>query len=495
VLFSSVLLVVLLATDAFSANTLFAPARNISVPGTQTQLAALVDLNHDGNLDLVIGRRYGPSFTNGEILVLLGKGDGTFRSPRQYQTGNYPAFAIADVNNDGNLDVIAIDRCPVGNSNCPPGEVEVFLGNGDGTLQAPIFSAYEQAGEAFNIAVADFDGDGKVDLAATFDFLFSLPLHDSGLAFRGNGDGTFLGWSGFEQSSPRSDLVDLVAGDFNGDGKMDLTVMHSQHGIVDILLGDGAGNFIPTSSFPTGHGRSLTTADLNGDGYLDIAVTNQASVQVHYGNGDGTFQTPIGLTTTASPDPQQVIAADFDGDGRLDLAVALGSDDQLALYLNKPNGTFQKSLFTVPGGPGKLAAGDLNHDGYPDIVTANFEVTGTDTFTSVSVFLNASATTLAPSKVSFPSRKIGTSASKTATLTNSGTKTLNIKRILISGANAGCFSQTNCCPASLASGENCSILVEFSPKGVGSRIATLTVVDDGVGSPHTLALSGTGTTP
>src|SRR6516165_1458033 len=109
VLFSSVLLVVLLATDAFSANTLFAPARNISVPGTQTQLAALVDLNHDGNLDLVIGRRYGPSFTNGEILVLLGKGDGTFRSPRQYQTGNYPAFAIADVNNDGNLDVIAID--------------------------------------------------------------------------------------------------------------------------------------------------------------------------------------------------------------------------------------------------------------------------------------------------------------------------------------------------------------------------------------------------
>lgn len=496
VLSSAVLLVVLLATNGFSANTLFVPARNISaVPGTQTQLAALVDLNHDGNLDLVIGRRYGPAFVNGEIVVLLGKGDGTFRSPKQYPVdGPVPAFAVADVNNDGNLDVVAIVSCGA----CTPvGEVEVFLGKGDGTLQAPILSVDEQAGDAFSIAAADFDGDGNVDLAATFDNASALPFVDTGLVFRGSGNGTFLNWgSGFEQASPHEDLVDLVAGDFNGDGKMDLAVLRAKKGMVDILLGDDAGNFVPTSSFHTGTGRSLTTADLNGDGNLDIAVTNGALVLVAYGNGDGTFETPIGLTTNSFKDPQQVIAADFNGDGRPDLAVALGQSDQLAIYLNQPNGTFQKSLFDVPAAPGKLAAGDLNHDGYPDIVTADGEVTATDTFTSVSVFLNASATTLAPSKVSFPSRKIGTtSASKIATLTNSGTKTLNIKRILISGANAGSFSQTNSCPASLTSGENCSILVEFSPKGVGSRIATLTVVDDGVGSPHTLALSGTGIAP
>jgi FG-GAP-like repeat len=142
---SSLLLVELLTSNGFSANTLFIPAHDISVPGVQTELAARVDLNHDGNLDLVIGRRYGPSFVNGEIVVLLGKGDGTFRSPKQYPAGKVPAFAIADVNNDGNLDVVAI-----------AGEVEVFLGNGDGTLQAPIFSAGEQGGDAFSIAAADF---------------------------------------------------------------------------------------------------------------------------------------------------------------------------------------------------------------------------------------------------------------------------------------------------------------------------------------------------
>ncbi len=78
-------------------------------------------------------------------------------------------------------------------------------------------------------------------------------------------------------------------------------------------------------------------------------MTTDAVLRIAYGNGDGTFQTPIGLNTTTDPDPKQVIAADFDGDGRIDLAVALGSNSMLAVYINKPSGTFQKHLFAAPG--------------------------------------------------------------------------------------------------------------------------------------------------
>jgi len=490
-----IFLAVLLISGQLFANTLFGSPSDIPISGSYSSLIALGDLNNDGNLDVVVGSAFGASDGNGLITILLGNGDGTFKPPAEYETGYAPtAFALADVNGDGKLDVVALNSCRFPLPGCPPsGTMQVFLGNGDGTFQPPIYSG---GGAAFSVAVADFDGDGRSDLAATFETgcgYGGFSPCDYGLIFKGNGDGTFGGGSGFFLTGNGSDLV--VAADFNGDGKTDLALIESQHGNVDILLGNGDGTFLngiflPWSSFHTGRGRSLTAADINGDGHLDLAVTTDAVLRIAYGNGDGTFQTPIGLNTTTDPDPKQVIAADFDGDGRLDLAVALGSNSVLAVYINKPSGTFQKHLFAAPGGPVGLAAGDLNHDGYLDIVSINDY-----TQHSVGVFLNESATTLSPDSLSFSTQAIGTtSAAKTVTLKNSGTKNLTISRIAITGTNAGSFAQTHTCGGSLAAGASCSISVRFSPKGSGTRIAALSVSDNGVGSPQTVALSGIGTT-
>src|SRR2546427_24781 len=413
-----IFLPMLLISGQLFANTLFGPPSDIPISGFYSSLIALGDLNNDGNLDIVVGSAFGASDGNGVFTVLLANGDGTFKSPAEYETGYAPtAFALADVNGDGKLDVVALNSCRFPLPGCPPsGTMQVFLGNGDGTFQPPIYSG---GGAAFSVAVADFDGDGRSDLAATFE--------------------TGCGYGGF---SP------------------------CDYGLI-----------------------------FNGDGHLDLAVTTDAVLRIAYGNGDGTFQTPIGLNTTTDPDPKQVIAADFDGDGRLDLAVALGSNSVLAVYINKPSGTFQKHLFAASPGPVGLAAGDLNHDGYLDIVALNDTNNVGFTYHSVSVFLNQSATTLSPDHLTFSTQVVGTtSAAKIVTLKNFGTKNLTISRIAITGTNAGSFAQTHTCGSSLAAGASCTISVRFSPKGSGTRIAALTVSDSGVGSPQTVALSGIGTT-
>jgi hypothetical protein len=284
---------------------------------------AVGDFNHSGHLGLAV-----VEFQNQAAAILLGNGNGTF-SPSSATIANAlgePVFAIAsaDFNQDGNLDLAFVSQL---------GQSLVVLGYGDG--------AFTPAGDLFvtgfptALALGDFNNDGKLDavVAATG----SQKFPESGLAVSlGNGDGTFT-------SAPDSpialgtSLSAVVAADFNGDGKLDLAVTDSSSNTVTILLGNGDGTFGPPAAIPVGNGPvAIVAGDFNNDGKLDLAVLNDGdgTLTLLLGNGDGTFTqaagSPHAVRTGAS-----IVAADFNGDGKLDFAVSTTAVGPVSIWLQQ----------------------------------------------------------------------------------------------------------------------------------------------------------------
>jgi murein DD-endopeptidase MepM/ murein hydrolase activator NlpD len=295
-----------------------APSSPISV-GSSPFFVAVGDFNGDRKVDLAV-----TNSGDGTVTILLGNGNGTFTpalgSP--VTVGSDPCgIAVGDFNGDGKLDLaLTVDY-----------NVTILLGNGNGTF-APAGSPIGVAG--CGIAVGDFNGDGKLDLA--------VPDWDNSneLIFLGNGDGTFT--SGLSTPSSWGHVTSVAVGDFNGDGKLDLAAAGYSiaAGGVTILLGNGDGTFTQTNtSNPTGYfPYSLVLADFNGDGKLDLAVANQdsATATILLGNGDGTFGP--GLSSGGLSDSGVSLAAgDFNGDGRPDLVIVDDEfDNAISILLNTP---------------------------------------------------------------------------------------------------------------------------------------------------------------
>ena len=165
----------------------------------------------------------------------------------------------------------------------------------------------------------------------------------------------------------------LIAADFNGDGKIDLAVANFTDNTVSILLGKPDGTFATQVVYPTGNAPfALVAADFNGDGKLDLATVNNpngaGSVSVLVGNGDGTFQSHVDYAT--GNHSTGIVAADFNRDGKIDLAVANDYSNSVSILLGNGDGMFQnQTQVSVGANPIQIQTADFNGDGKPDLIT------------------------------------------------------------------------------------------------------------------------------
>ena len=309
----------------------------------------LADLNGDAYPDMIIGY-YSSQF----VTIRLNNGNGSFGTATNYSlSGTVKSVVAADVNADGKLDVIATNL----------GGVAVFLGNGDGSMQAPSFFATVSSAVPWHTAVGDVNDDGNLDLVVAHASASVITV------LLGNGDGTFR-FSG--NSSVAESSISVTLGDVDGDGKLDAVVI-SFNGTVRRLLGNGDGSFDPFTQVATGPGsESHTLADLNADGKLDIVVPRSGAnfVNVLLGNGNGTFQTQVAYTVGDSP--FNVKAADINGDGKLDLiagqAIPIISACCWAMATARSN---RRSRSPTGVEPFWVSIADLNNDSKSDLVASN----------------------------------------------------------------------------------------------------------------------------
>jgi uncharacterized protein (TIGR03437 family) len=242
--------------------------------------AAIVagDFNKDGKLDLAILFTIENSGTADQVTIYLGNGDGSFRQGATYPTGPTASWMLAgDLNNDGKLDLVVTNAGTENNSGMLTqiGNVTTFLGNGDGTFSVgtpipiPVLNAEGYPG---TMALADFNRDGKLDLALTV-ASYSTPPGASLAGFAvllGNGDGTFL--TPIVTSLP---TYSLAAADVNGDGLLDLVTISQVNNVTPqglyYLIGKGDGSFQPEISLNLETYEGLVVADFNRDGRPDVA--------------------------------------------------------------------------------------------------------------------------------------------------------------------------------------------------------------------------------
>jgi hypothetical protein len=422
------------------------------------------DFNHDGNPDIAV--------SGIQLQVLLGNGDGTFQQPVTYALGIVPNWvATADFNHDGNLDLATADLSFTG--------VSILLGNGDGTFQKAVNYSTPQI-PTF-VAVGDFNDDHNLDLVV-------LDSHEVSVLL-GNGDGTFRqpAINTFPSYGPSA----LGIGDFNRDGKLDVVAAEQFGGIsqAEILLGNGDGTLSLGQTYAVGASPTgIAVADFNDDKKADVAISCGLGVGVYVllGNGDGTFQRAVAYSVSFST---WVAAADLNGDGKLDLALAMaGPPPGVIVLYGRGDGTFHPGTYFADGGWDRnLAAEDFNNDRRPDLVVVDY------LSNTIITVLNTGVASFSPNTpISFPNQVVGTiSAPQNITLTNTGTAALSIARKRVSGRFQLASGTT--CGSSVAPGAKCTLSVVFEPAATGTTTGLLSLSDSASSKPQVIELSGSGT--
>ncbi|HKS81716.1 MAG TPA: FG-GAP-like repeat-containing protein [Candidatus Acidoferrales bacterium] len=252
--------------------------------------------------------------------------------------------ALADFNGDGKLDIVAAQNGSIDE------ELAVLLGNGDGTFQAPILMlpcGSLSCRGAQVVLVGDFNGDGKPDIAAGIAGVSGGS--DTWTILLGNGDGTFTLKSTLSLPSGAvgGATVAGVVGDFNGDGKLDLVVTDSSDEAAYLYLGNGDGTFQSPATIAAGNfPNAVIAADVNNDGHLDIVTTGSGGSVGPFGScisvilGNGNGTFQMQTSYATYSGPTAITLADFNGDHNLDAAV-LTNGGYMSILLGNGNGTFQ----------------------------------------------------------------------------------------------------------------------------------------------------------
>lgn len=273
---------------------------------------------------------------------------------------HYSSFNLADVDGDGQLDVLAAS---IGTD-----AFSVLLANSDGSFDTPTLvpsaAVHHVGGNGpRELRAADLDGDGDIDAAATHIFSSQVSI------YKGNGDGTFQ--PGVLMSAGRSFPHALAAADVDGDGDVDLAVTAFGGVVVHVNAGNATfavSAFVPVPPFTP---QSIAAGDVNGDGALDLVMAVEASISeniaIARGRGDGTFE-PTEYQFVGGTDPHWVALGDLDADADLDIVVSMRLSTDIAILLNDDAASFTMQRYTTRRASMRPLITDLDADGHADVV-------------------------------------------------------------------------------------------------------------------------------
>jgi hypothetical protein len=344
---------------------------------------AFGDLDADGDIDVVVAANLGADGGVAFVAVLVNEADGVYASPEVLVTGmgwETTDVALADLDGDGDLDVVA--------ANGSNASISIFFNRGDANFGGQV--VHPVGNQPRSVVAADLDADGDTDLA-----VLNVAGHDVSVLLNA-GDGSFgsdetyfvgnvtqRGLQNFNFAFPGPFMA---AGDLDADADEDLAIPAG--GQVKIMVNDGAGSF---SLAPEGVGLigfnayDIVIGDFNGDGLSDVAAvmtkTPATAVNVALNEGGMTFADPVAYDGDFFGCPgcfynfMSIDAGDLDNDGDLDLVIGSQYAQGFAIFRNRGDGSFDPvEMVECYQGPWVVELRDVSGDGWTDAISLTIAV-------------------------------------------------------------------------------------------------------------------------